>query len=308
MILDKPLYLNHLDGILSLFEKSFNRSSQREFFTWRYLDNPLQDLLVNVFMDNGIVANYSASPCIMNIQGCEVKTALSMTTMTHPEYMGRGLFTQLANQLYDHMKHQEYMMVWGFPNNQSHYTFISKLQWKDIYEIPTMRFVINKKYKDTTEVTTDNDFELNYVKNKSLTELIHVVKDKRYLNWRYAQNPINKYTNFVIADKEYVSSFVVVKQYEEQLDIVDFQARDKEEGFQLMYRLLAYASTHELEAINCWAPRHHFMHGICEKIGFTNLAPVTYLGARQLNSQALGNVTTMNYSDWFIQMGDSDVY
>jgi len=39
--------------------------------------------------------------------------------MTHPKYRGMKLFPQLAEQIYNKMKELDYLMVWGFPNNNS---------------------------------------------------------------------------------------------------------------------------------------------------------------------------------------------
>jgi len=132
-------------------------------------------------------------------------------------------------------------------------------------------------------------------------------KDKRYLRWRYAENPINRYSNIVIKDHQDVLSFCVIKQYLNSLDIVDFQARNQHDGAELLDQTVAYASNNRLEFINCWAPRHHFFHQLCEKAGFINAEPITYLGFRQL-SEKDGMKVSDNYTDWYIQMGDSDVY
>jgi predicted acetyltransferase len=55
-----------------------------------------------VAVDNGqIVANYSALPTIVVFGKRKLKTALSLNTMTDPEYAGKGLFITLANMLYE---------------------------------------------------------------------------------------------------------------------------------------------------------------------------------------------------------------
>lgn len=57
-------------------------------------------------------------------------TGLSGTTMTHPEYRGKGLFPVLARSTYARMKAANMAMVWGFPNAMSHRGFVRNLNWE----------------------------------------------------------------------------------------------------------------------------------------------------------------------------------
>ncbi len=308
MLLNNDTYLQKIPQLANLFKRSFGRSIDPLFLKWRYFDNPHGEMLVNVQIeDETIIANYSASPCILNIDGYSLKTALSMTTMTDPAFAGRGLFNKLASELYNHMTEKRYGMIWGFPNFNSHYSFVNKLGWTDIYELPTMQLVLKAQPIDSGCFETDNQFLLNYEQSQNFSGLNYVVKDHKYLQWRYARNPLNQYTNVVLAHDGYVSSYCVIKSYQQQLDIVDFQAKDRDEGHVLLRQVMHFALKNDMEAVNCWAPRHHFMHGLCERLGFVNREPITYLGAKVLAS-GLQNNSVYNYSKWFIQMGDSDVY
>jgi hypothetical protein len=308
LFLNHDTYLQEIPQLVGLFQRSFGRSLDPQYLKWRYVDNPCQDLLVNVHFENeAIVANYSASPCMLKIDGQSVKTALSMTTMTDPMFAGRGLFNKLACELYEYMTEKNYAMVWGFPNSNSHYAFMNKLKWVDIYEIPTMKFVLNKRVEKNIIYTSDNQFLLNYERSQYLGDLIHVVKNAKYLQWRYASNPNNQYTNLVISQHGCVSSYCVIKRYNQQVDIVDLQAQNRDEGQSLLLQAIQWASENDLGAVNCWAPRHHFMHGLCERLGFTNGEPVTYLGARTLSTVPQSKRIN-DYSRWYLQMGDSDVY
>lgn len=308
MLLNTEEFTKRIPELMILFERSFKHQVADTFLDWRYLKNPYPDRLVAVHLDQGrIVASYSASPCQVNINGQILATALSNTTMTDPEYMGRGLFPTLAKELYGYMQDKGYSLIWGFPNRLSHRPFVGKLGWSDIYEIPTMQLnLVNYKAQADITLPTDNDFNLDYSQSQHLDGKIHVIKDEQYLRWRYSLNPINSYLNFILADGGIVSSYCVIKRYGNQLDLVDFQAKDVVEGQILLQNAIKIALVHKLEALNCWAPRHHFFHTLCERAGFINRDPVTYLGSMELNRAPLGIST--DFTDWYIQMGDSDVY
>jgi hypothetical protein len=295
--------------ILRLFSMSFGKNLPKQSWRWRFLDNPLKQKFIQLAWDKEILAaHYAASPIIVSIDRRDYLTCISLTTMTHPEYRGLRLFPQLAKGIYEYMVKLDYLMIWGFPNNNSHRIFIKELLWEDIYEIPTMRLALNQgKIKCSNNIITDNHFDLDYSEINSSQAMISVKKDIIYLQWRYVDHPTNKYTNLVLATGKRVSSFCIVKEYCNALDIIDFQAKDYQEGKELIKQVLSFAYQNKLDYVNCWSPRHHFLHPLFEKLGFVNKEPITYLGFRRL-SHDMPNDELDNYTEWYIQMGDSDVY
>ena len=118
--LDKEEYLQKIPELCNLFNKCFKKDISPESLKWRYVDNPASDLLVSVEMDSGkIIANYSASPCVMNFDGELIKSALSMTTMTDPDFIGHGISSTLANQVYDLGRDLGYNAIIGFANSSN---------------------------------------------------------------------------------------------------------------------------------------------------------------------------------------------
>jgi hypothetical protein len=294
-------------NLAELFEKSFGKSIDEKILRWRYLDNPVKDVLVAVQIeDNLLIANYSASPCPVCIDGKAYKTGLSMTTMTHPDFRGRGLFPQLADELYDYMNSLNYIMVWGFPNRNSRRTFNKYLGWKDIFSIPMMQLSLTDGKRDNSILCRDNDFDLNYPQDKDLNGLIHVQKNRSYLRWRYRNNPGNVYQNFVIRTEDNVSSFCVTKFYLDNLDLVDFQANSPDEGEYLLRQIISLGINSGCKYIYCWAPRHHFMYSLCKRMGFRVSLSKTDFGFKPFNMEH--HPILEQYENWFIQMGDSDVY
>lgn len=310
--LDNKSYRQTIPDLASLFQRSFKKEIPEPFLEWRYLQNPCGDILAcEEYDESRLIANYSASPCVIARAGQTYKTALSMTTMTDPDYGGRGLFTKPAAQLYEEKTRRDYAMIWGFPNSLSHRGFISRLQWVDIYEIPTMVLDCANaglRYEESVKLEFDNSFDLDYPDLTAGSELVSVKKDRNYLKWRYDANPMNEYQVLVIKRENQASSYCVIKNYmNDNLDLIDFQAKDGEEGDQLLSVLLKYADEQKIKKINAWAPRHHFIHPLLEKRRFSIREPITYLGARVLN-ETTPSLDIGNFSGWYLQMGDSDVY
>ncbi len=105
--------------ILKLFSIAFGKDLSMDFWKWRYLQNPfLEDPVINLMWDGTkLIGHYAVSPVVLNVKGESIMTSLSLTTMTHPEYGGKGIFTKLAEDLYQNMYSIENIeAVWGFPN------------------------------------------------------------------------------------------------------------------------------------------------------------------------------------------------
>lgn len=316
MIVSKKVYSSKLEDLQTLFSRSFGQQIPLEFFKWRYLNNPTGELYA-AFESRGtrLVANYSVSPCPQQYCGKRIKSAISMTTMTDPDYYGRGFFTKLAKELYTHLEDKGYYLVWGFPNANSHRGFINYLDWFDIYEIPTMSLnleqseLFQQKKSISDGIIDDSSFDHDYSISQPHRDYLCVVKDRRYLKWRYLENPINTYKNFTLEKEGKVGSFCVIKYYlNDSIDIVDLQPSSKEDADKLIRYAISLALKEGIKKINAWVPIHFFTRPIFEKLRFFNTEPITYFGARILSDKGLQQITPKSFSNWYIQMGDSDVY
>lgn len=310
--IDKKEYVKRIPEFQKLFMDCFNKKISKKFLEWRYINNPIEDMLVNVALDNDkIIANYSVSPCKIWINGNIEKAALSMTTMTHPSFRGKGLFTKLANGLYERMEKSDYKAVIGFPNNNSHLTFVKKLNWKDIYEIPTMKLDLlrtnNLRIYNNFNIINDKDFLLDYSKLISNSNnKIKIYKDLEYLKWRFRDNPINKYDNYVLVEDQNVVSSVIVKKFnKDEFDIVEINSLNDIYTSEILDFIIKIGKNNYMKYINMWCQLNNNNHEIAEKKGFVNCAPIIYFGVRPFKEKSI-NLSA--YNNWLVQMADSDVY
>ena len=304
-------------AILELFNTSFGKKMNIDFWQWRFKDNPTGQMMVELAWDDEIlVAHYAISPVILSVNGKDHFTALSMTTMTHPNYRGRRLFPILSTRLYERLRLCDYSIVWGFPNYRSHPTFINRLAWDDIYEIPM--FTLNVEYlselikisRCIVELSIfDEKFDILWEKVKCDNE-IWVKRDQKYLNWRYILNPTHKYTILAYIDNDELLGYAVYKKYYSDIDIVDFvSVQGAIIGEELINSIFNMALLQgDIKRINMWFNLHHPLHGYLERMCFQNNVPVTYLGSKKLDDSKHYSVDFKNYSNWYLQMGDSDVY
>lgn len=307
-------------AILDLFSVSFAKPLSKEFWNWRYKDNPFSETTMAHLMwdHNKLVGHYAVCPVNMNIDGTTVQTALSMTTMTHPEYTGKGIFKDLAESLYEELySKNQIQMVWGFPNLNSHYGFIKNLNWNDVATIHTLKLK-NKDFNHfiQNEYVLHDNFNDNLV-NHLLANTKAVVKiDKTisYLNWRYKLNPINKYN--IISPKKHPEQYAVIKHFQSfenpvcyEIDILELGVDCNSDVLkELMGAILQFAQDQNLNilSINTWLNLSDSRHMLLEKNKFILDSPITILGNRMLNQHVSSSI--QNYKNWSISMGDSDVY
>lgn len=303
-------------AIRALFKRSFAREMRADFWQWRFAENPFDELFIELAWDGDVLAgHYAVSPVVLSVDGEEWPTALSMTTMTHPDYRGRGLFTTLAASLYARMEAQGIRMVWGFPNSQSHRGFIRDLGWRDLYEVPTFSIVLTdsavKRIPQASggvvEVDAfDSTFDDLWTRSRR-DDVVLTRRDSKYLRWRYSDHPINQYDVIAkVADGGGIDAYLVYKTYEKSYDVVDLYGVHPEPQVDLVADLCRQAAGAGAEKVQMWCPLADPLHRDLEKLGALNGEPVTYFGCRVFTGGELSAVN--DYRRWRIGFGDSDVY
>ncbi|WP_346316656.1 GNAT family N-acetyltransferase [Chitinophaga sp. YIM B06452] len=299
-------------AIIALFDHAFGKPMAPSYWKWRFLDNPRKITSIKLMWhEEQLVGHYAVSPVMLDINDEPVLTGLSMTTMTHPAFAGLGIFQQLSEALYKEMQGEQGMAaVWGFPNVNSHRGFIKNLDWKDIALLPmlscTTSGIAPKTAANIRKITAFTEMHEQAHAAIFADCPVKVRKDKEYLTWRYFLNPVNKYIVYDINDG--ADGFVVVKQFSvpggAQLDIIDWcVAKDERLTKSVLQHLAAEFPAEKFNQFNIWMPLKDERHLFFEKIGFNNALPLTYFGIRSFAMPGLDIDR-----NWWIQLGDSDVY
>ena len=298
-------------AILELFEICFGKSMSYDFWKWRFRENPFANKMYIDLMWDGpkLVGHYAVCPVEMIIDSKLEQTALSMTTMTHPEYGGMGIFTSLANSLYDKLKNDGFFMVWGFPNSNSHYGFCKNLNWIDIGTIPMMIARINnlKPNENNDVVYLDSLDKLEFIPFFNIDKPIRLNSTTKYLKWRYFQNPADIYKVIVNQNK---NSLLIYKLFSQdtlkkhiEIDIMELKINDINDLVEFINFILKNEGAETIK-INLWDTVFSINYSILEKFGFRMEAPITYLGVRLFNeSQKIAD-----FRNWDLSFGYSDVF
>jgi hypothetical protein len=314
--------------IVELSKQAFNdRNMGLDYWKWRFEDNIEEKIRVELMFDHDqLVGHYAVSPVKISSNDKFVLTALSNNAMTHPDYWRKGIFTTLARSLHQRIANEDLDFVWSFPVNQASYNgFVHKLNWHEIRNIPTLIMrPENLKHPDLShtkyKVEAINYFDASFddlwerLRNEFANHFRYfVVRDSKYLNWRYVDNPKYQYKIFIIRESDSCLGYAITKFYsgEEQLigDIVDiFCVFDKEVFLSLVEGSISYLSQNASQ-ICCWMNETCQFYKYLKEVGFTEGSFLTHFGViplKALEVEAQGHL--FDYSNWYITMGDSDVY
>jgi hypothetical protein len=306
--------------ITELFSLCFNGLKLTpEYYTWRVLNTPGNKILVDLFKNDAgnIISHYAVCPVNSYYRGEEFQSVLSLITMTHPDYKSMGLFPKLASKLYQRSFEEEHIqLVYGFPNTNSHYSFIKKLQWNDVYMIPTMKKTMtqNLSWKQQSVEVFHADHRFDDLWKMVSTQSNRFFANSRtstFINWRFFNRPDKKYRIFVLSNQNTISAYFVVKEYvngqHKELDVVDMLIGYESDEPAVMESLLKLASDENAQAINMWIPYSTPFYHLAEKNGFIPREHITYLGYKPFNIKQDTQPLLIS-SNWYLTMCDSDVY
>lgn len=313
----KIKYRNYINGdearILDLFKDAFQREMSLDYWNWRYVQNPENHMLIRlVYDEEKLVGHYALSPVLICIGGVEYSAALSMTTMTHPDYQGMGLFKTLATQLFEN-EYDKLDLIYGVPNENSIEGFIKYLDFQLIKEIPMLQLNINEEIYNVDERCVEiNKFDgrfdyLNEIMIKKYDVMIS--RTKEYLNWRYILNPQNKYRKFAYIKNGEVLGYIITKTFQDESglsgDIVDLLVKDEEALEALLKNAFHSFKMNKIKLITTWNSDQDIVKYM-KNMGFIETSKKFYFIVKD-NLELLSE-KIFSFENWYLTMGDIDIF
>lgn len=318
------------DYISELFSIAFGRHLNRQFWQWRYLENPYGRGIIRLMFDeNRLIGHYAVAPIPLMVEGQQVRAALSMTTMTHPDYRKKGIFLELASDVYSACEREGIRLVLGFANKNSYHGLTSCLDWIGFgqvtygeitgYQNSGRRIGEGYSYEKAEIIGREMDSLWERLK---VTFTVVVPRNSKYLNWRFIDNPIENYTMLLLRDHVgNLQGYVALKTYQSDRGpvghIVDMLVSNEAEAIEnLIYAALEYFRDVKAETVAIWMYLPPHIKNIIRKIGFMERNWVgfdmkewpTYFGIRLFGAVDERLKKARKLESWYITMGDSDVF
>lgn len=303
---DEPISI-HL--IQETFEAAFKIRFNENYWKWRFFENPFTDKLkiAYVLIEGKLAAYYAVNPVEICIDNHRQKIALSLMTMTHPNFSGQGLFKKISIALYEKLISEGFYAVYGFANMNSHYGFRKYLGWNDIMPLYTLNAIKIKPVELTKNIRI-GDVDLSFLhKIASLqysTGEIAINRDVKYLNYRLLKSPINSYKYTIFKKGNSIETAIIFKFYNDEIDIMEVFFKNNIEYLNSINVLLFNLNKKYGKGINIWSNFHSDEHIELEKIGFKPKEFNSFFGVIPLSQECnLGD-----FKKWHIRFLDSDIF
>lgn len=324
---------------------SLSSSKDSQWWKWCYLDGPDGPAIIWLAVaGNKIVSQYPVLPLHMKIRGQTCLGARGFDGMTHPDYRRQGIYTVLGNKVIESGVKNGISIFFATPNDENYPLHIKKLHWFYICEPPLLLRIVDwgavlKKHSkipvfmgnllgagvelvlNLTSRLGNTDIKIRPVaafdervddfwRKASNVRQIMIVRDRKYLNWRYAQKPGNEYTILLAEKEKAMLGYGVVKLEREDLPrgfIMDVLTLPNDDNIAklLIDKAIGYLREQGAAIISCIMLQGNPYYGILRKMGFTKRRSGLRLCARLFNGD-LSREFIANPVNWYYVWGDSD--
>lgn len=306
--------------VLTLYKQVNNREMTSTHLAWKYFSSPFGKSVIKLMFDGDILIGfYAASPVTVQVEGDPVKAALSVNTMTHPDYRGKGIFPYLGKKTYQACEQKGIKFVYGFPNNNIYKSRIRNLEWigfgkMSILERNSESSAAVAGATDIHEIDKfDSRINLLWEKTKAGNNVI-VPRNQEFLNWKFVQRPTVEYFKYIHTDEaNNVAGYLVLKTYtggnEDTGHIVDILCINNEDVVTSLVRFSCnYFFQRGIKRLSCWVPEDSLYSQVLVGEGFTRQETETYFGVKPLDKEDVSVRNVEQFRNWHLTMADSDVF
>jgi len=213
----------HLSQVVELLNKCFpNKNITEQSFLWKHFD---------CFFDNksvGMVATEGDKVCafvcftpidILNGENIYNNFYSCAIQATHPDFRRRGIVSKLT--LLAEEKIGPVAEYLGFSNNDGVKIdkFSKRINYKILGQMAT-RYVLSFPYTTSLVVKQTGKIDL-LSKNSYGKNGFGILKNNKYLKWRYTDNPKNTYEYFKISKDSVVVGYIVCKNSKIKYEVND---------------------------------------------------------------------------------------
>jgi hypothetical protein len=320
-------------------------SRDSQWWKWMYRDGPAGPALIMLAeAKQKIIGQFAAIPVRLKVGDRATEGGHGFDAMVHPDYRHLGIFKTLSTTLSGSNLVSNRSISYGTPNDQSHPGFVKRLHSLDICEVPVLVKVIawgnvlKRRYgipvfagnllgnaweRMTTRISPSKNADVEVERVSSFDERIDkfwlkaseiknimVIKDMKYLNWRYVAKPGNEYKIFLAKRQDEIAGFIVIKLERGVPNrgfIVDLLTLPGEDTVTevLTTRAVGYLKEEGAAMISCWMLRDTPYYRTLRKLGFIRRSGPC-LNAR-IFDQNISKEFVTNPSNWYYVMGDDDV-
>jgi GNAT superfamily N-acetyltransferase len=332
------------EQILKLRGMVLSGPNDKQWWQWMFRNSPGGPAYIVVAEVNGrIIGHHAMMSVPLKIRDQITKGSHGLDLMVHPDYRRQGIFRTLSRKMIESPNSLDRSIGFGTPGEMSHQGFVKWLNVLDVCEIPLLVKVINwgtflkKRYKipafvgkllgyiweritnrlplpqdaeiEIDEVTSFDERINKFWEKASGLKEIMVVRDMKYLNWRYAAKPANKYKILIAKKEAEIIGYIVLNLEKGAMprgNILDLLTLPGEATVTelLLTRALRCFKEEGIAIISCLMLPDTPYYGTLRKLGFIRRRGAS-LCTRIVDQNITKDFVT-NPTNWYYVMGDSD--
>jgi len=221
-----------------IFKKNGSDKSLK-LLEWEHFNNsnasPMTTLVLNA--DGDLAGVYATLAVKVKVGDVVVDACQSLDTLTDESHRGKGLFLASAKHRYKENVRGGVNFVYGFPNGSSMHGFVKHLDWHLLDSIPFLIKPVRLNYffKKILKINLPNILNLKLSRVKKIKRSpyniqsierfdsrfdklwldftknikVAVVRDCKYLNWRFIDKPDGDYFCYGLFKEEQLLGYVV---------------------------------------------------------------------------------------------------
>lgn len=307
-------------SIVRLFNFVFNRNITVEQWHWAYKENPERRLdIILAFQGKQLVGQSASTPLLFSFKKKNVRVTRVQNVMVHPDYQGKGIFTETLRRLTEYIYANKLDLVVTFPNNNSLPSFIRKLDYHHLTDISTFSLPVSSLTpSDSPDISIHIDETIHFtdpdrdfiLSSMDLYDIFNA-RSLEYLHWRFKGSSGKKYHILRAYQNNRQIALVIFKYYvdAQSVDLLEFFVNaDKKVVVSLLKSIKDYYLKNDvrISSFNIWLFPHYINYKILLDIGFSQSTFSTHVVTKsfsRLTEQGFDNLHS-----YYLSMGDSDVY
>jgi hypothetical protein len=196
------------EQILALFRRVFRQPRTMAHWRWKFGGNPAgRQISLAVSEDGGIVGQFAGLPAAAVMPGASFVLSQGIDHMVDPEFQKRGVFAALTRHfIAHHLPPAEDVVFYSYPLAHKHSIDQRISSTELVHGVHVLRFALDRRERWRPGANGAPSWRHRVRRVQRFTTAVDrlwrslqgevgvsIVRDARYLNWRYADCPDTEY-------------------------------------------------------------------------------------------------------------------
>lgn len=266
---------------LILWKAAFNKELSVNVWRWKFMSAPDGHKIMMCIDSKGKpIAMFSGVCYRTNLNGITVEMTHLMDNMSHPTYRKSGLFVRTVQAFVDeYTGPNKSVFLYGFPG-KIHFDIGAKYhQYRELGSVSFLRFDLQNLQRDATASSDLSVERLSTVSSQldSIWQIcskdypFSVIRDSRFVQWRFFDNPIRHYDIWTFQEKD-TGGYAAVLTESKRAILVDMLiSKNISTISRFISQLIRLYRDKGFDVFETWLPSNHFITHALIEIGFQPL-------------------------------------